>query len=313
LRATGPGERAAKKSVGQAPLEQRHAVIEHACEEQLPISIRHLCELLQINRAWYYAKQHVIVEPSKLAEAVALRDAIEQLILEFPGYGYRRVTHALQRAGWKVNHKRVHRVMREESLLCHLKRHFVHTTDSRHHFPVYPNLVNGRTPDAPDVIWVADLTYIRLRSEFVYLATILDAYSRKCVGWNLSSRLDSNLALGALEEALATRDVKPGLIHHSDRGVQYASYAYTERLQEIGMQISMSAKGNAYDNAKAESFFKTLKQEEVYLKQYQTFQEAHNNIGQFIDEVYNAKRLHSSLGYVPPVEFEAAYYQAVPS
>lgn len=187
----------------------------------------------------------------------------------------------------------------------------MHTTDSHHHFPIYPNLVNGRTPDAPDVIWVADLTYISLRSEFVYLATILDAYSRRCIGWNLSTRIDTNLALGALEEALATREVKPGLIHHSDRGVQYASYAYTERLLSVGIQISMSAKGNAYDNAKAESFFKTLKQEEVYLKQYQTFEEASANIGQFIDDVYNAKRLHSSLGYVPPIEFEMAYYQGV--
>jgi putative transposase len=143
------------------------------------------------------------------------------------------------------------------------------------------------------------------------LSTILDAYSRRCVGWNLSTRMDTHLALGALEEALATRDVKPGLIHHSDRGVQYASYASTERLQSLGMQISMSAKGNAYDNAKAESFFKTLKQEEVYLKQYQTFEEASANSGQFIDDVYNAKRLHSSLGYVPPIEFETAYYQGV--
>jgi len=242
---------------------------------------------------------------------VALRDAIERLMLDFPGYGYRRVTHALQRAGWKVNHKRVHRIMREESLLCHLKRQFVHTTDSRHHFPISPNLVTGRTPDAPDVIWVADLTYISLRSEFVYLATILDAYSRRCIGWNLSTRIDTNLALGALEEALATGEVKPGLIHHSDRGVPYASYAYTERLLSVGMQISMSAKGNAYDNAKAESFFKTLKQEEVNLKQYQTFEEASANSGQFIDDVYNAKRLHSSLGYVPPIEFEMAYYQGV--
>ena len=208
---------------------------------------------MQVNRAWYYARQQVTEEPSKREEAVALRDAIEQLMLDFPGYGYRRVTHALQRAGWKVNHKRVHRFMQEESLLCHLKRHFVHTTDSRHHFPISPNLVNGRTPDAPDVIWVADLTYISLRSEFVYLATILDAYSRRCIGWNLSTRIDTNLALGALEEALATREVKPGLIHHSDRGVHYASYAYTERLLSSGMQISMSAKGNAYDNAKAES------------------------------------------------------------
>jgi putative transposase len=163
----------------------------------------------------------------------------------------------------------------------------------------------------PNVIWVADFTYIRLQSEFVFLATILDAYSRKCVGWNLSTRMDTHLALGALEEALATRDVKPGLIHHSDRGVQYASYAYTERLLSLGMQVSMSAKGNAYDNAKAESFFKTLKQEEVYLKQYHTFEEASSNLGQFIDEVYNAKRLHSSLCYVPPIECEAAYYQGV--
>jgi putative transposase len=267
---------------------------------------------LQVNRAWYYASQHQ-VEPAKRAQAVALRDAIERLILDFPGYGYRRVTHALQRAGWKVNHKRVLRIMREESLLCQIKRHFVPTTDSRHPFPVYANLVNGRTPDAPDVIWVADLTYIRLRSEFVYLATILDAYSRRCVGWNLSTRIDTNLALGALEEALAIREVKAGLIHHSDRGVQYASYAYTERLLSLGIQISMSAKGNAYDNAKAESFFKTLKQEEVYLKEYQTFEEASANIGQFIDDVYNTKRLHSSLGYVPPIEFEMAYFQAVRS
>jgi putative transposase len=161
------------------------------------------------------------------------------------------------------------------------------------------------------VIWVADLTYIRLRSDFVFLATILDAYSRRCIGWNLSTGMDTNLALGALEEAVATRDIRPGLIHHSDRGVQYASYAYTERLMSLGIQISMSAKGNAYDNAIAESFFKMLKREEVYLKQYQTFEEASANSGQFIDEVYNAKRLHSSLSYVPPLEFEAAYYQGV--
>ncbi len=267
---------------------------------------------MQVNRAWYYARQQVTVEPSKLAEEVALRDAIEQIILNFSGYGYRRVTHASQRDGWKVNHKHVLRIMREESLLCQIKQHFVHTTDSHHHFPIYPNLVTGRTPDAPDVIWVADLTYIRLLSEFVYLATILDAYSRRCIGWNLSTRIDTNLALGALEEALATREVRPGLIHHSDRGVQYASTAYTERLLSVGVHISMSAKGNAYDNAKAESFFKTLKQEEVYLKQYQTFEEASANSGQFIDDVYNTKRLHSSLGYVPPVEFETAYYQEIP-
>jgi putative transposase len=206
-------------------------------------------------------------------------------MLDFAGYGYRRVTHALQRDGWKVNHKRVLRIMREESLLCQIKRHFVQTTDSRHHFPIYPNLVNGRTPDAPDVIWVADLTSICLRSEFVYLATILDASSRRCIGWNVSTRIDTHLALGALEEALATREVKAGLIHHSDRGVQYASHAYSERLVRGGIQISMSAKGNASENAKAESFFKTLKQEEVYLKQYHTFEEASAKMGQFFEDV----------------------------
>ncbi len=286
-------------------------MIEDAHQQKLPISTRHLCDLLQVNRAWYYAKPHQVLSSSQSTEEIALRDVIEQIILDFPGYGYRRVTHALKRAGWIVNHKRVLRVMREESLLCHLKRHFVHTTDSHHGYRIYPNLVHGRTPDAPDVIWVADLTYIRLPKEFVYLAAILDAFSRRCIGWNLSTRIDTNLALGALEEALATREVKPGLIHHSDRGVQYASTSYVERLMSVGVQISMSAKGNAYDNAKAESFFKTLKQEEVYLKQYQTFEEAQSNIGQFLDDVYNTKRLHSSLGYLPPVEFETAYFQGV--
>ena len=235
------------------------------------MSIRHLCETLEVNRRWYYAR---LAQGETAGPDVELRDAIEQIILEFAGYGYRRVTHALVRAGWSVNHKRVLRIMREESLLCHLKRQFVPTTDSHHPFQVYPNLVKGLEVDAPDVVWVADITYIRLLSSFVYLATLLDAYSRKCVGWNLSKRIDTQLALGALEQALATRDVRPGLIHHSDRGVQYASTAYVERLLSVQAKISMSAVGNPYDNAKAESFFKTLKQEEVYLKQYQTFEEA---------------------------------------
>jgi transposase InsO family protein len=238
---------------------------------------------------------------------VELRDAIEQIILDFPGYGYRRVTHALKRIGWTVNHKRVLRIMREESLLCHLKRHFVHTTDSKHPYPVYPNLIKGMTIAAPDAVWVADLTYIRLPSTFVYLAAILDAYSRKCVGWKLSNRIDTQLTLAALEAALAARKVTAGLIHHSDRGVQYASTDYVARLQSIEAQVSMAAVGNPYENAKAESFFKTLKREEVYLKQYGTFQEAEDNLRQFIEDVYNTKRLHSSLGYLPPTEFEEAY------
>jgi putative transposase len=274
----------------------------HQDMPERPIS--QLCETLQVSRSWYYEKQ----TRAEASEAdVELRDAIEGIILEFAGYGYRRVTHALKRAGWIVNHKRVLRIMREESLLCQLKRHFVHTTDSQHAYQVYPNLLKGMVIEAPDVVWVADLTYIRLPSTFVYLAAILDAYSRKCVGWKLSKRIDTQLALGALEAALATRHVKAGLIHHSDRGVQYASTEYVARLHSMEAQVSMLAVGNPYDNAKAESFFKTLKREEVCLKQHQTFQEAEDNIREFIEEVYNTKRLHSSLGYLPPTEFEEAY------
>jgi putative transposase len=267
-------------------------------------SISQLCETLRVSRSWYYEKQTRTQEDQTDVE---LRDMIERIILDFPGYGYRRVTHALKRTGWIVNHKRVLRIMREESLLCQLKRHFVHTTDSHHRYQVYPNLIKGMTIEAPDVVWVADLTYIRLPSTFVYLAAILDAYSRKCVGWKLSKRIDTQLALGALEAALTTRHVTAGLIHHSDRGVQYASHEYVARLHDVEAAVSMSAVGNPYDNAKAESFFKTLKREEVYLKQYQTFQEAEDNIREFIEDVYNTKRLHSSLGYLPPTEFEEAF------
>jgi len=279
-------------------------VITHTHQENPERSISQLCETLQVSRSWYYEKQS---RPEVTETDVELRDAIEGIILEFAGYGYRRVTYALKRVGWIVNHKRVLRIMREECLLCHLKRHFVHTTDSQHPYQVYPNLVKGMTIAAPNMVWVADLTYIRLPSSFVYLAAILDAYSRKCIGWKLSPRIDTQLALGALEAALATREIKAGLIHHSDRGVQYASHEYVARLQSIEAHVSMSAVGNPYDNAKAESFFKTLKREEVYLKQYHTLQEAEDNIREFIEEVYNSKRLHSSLGYLPPTEFEEAF------
>jgi putative transposase len=279
-------------------------VITQVHQQQPEHPISQLCETLQVSRSWYYEKQTRL----EADEAdVELRDAIEHIILEFAGYGYRRVTQALKRAGWIVNHKRVLRIMREESLLCQLKRHFVHTTDSQHPYQVYPNLVKGMTIEAPDVVWVADITYIRLPSSFVYLAAILDAYSRKCVGWKLSKQIDTQLTLAALNSAIAARHVKAGLIHHSDRGVQYASTEYVARLRGIEAHVSMSAVGNPYDNAKAESFFKTLKREEVYLKQYQTFQEAEDNIRQFIEDVYNTKRLHSSLGYLPPIEFEEAY------
>ena len=194
---------------------------------------------------------------------VALRDAVEQLTLEFPGYGYRRVTHALCRAGWGVNHKHVLRVMREESLLCQLRRHFLVTTNSAHGYAIYPNLLAEAELTGIDQAWVADLTYIRLPTAFVYLACVLDAFSRRCIGWKLSRQIDTRLTLSALEMALETRQPAPGLIHHSDRGVQYASTAYVARLEQAQAQVSMSATGNPYDNAKAESFFKTLKREMV--------------------------------------------------
>ena len=275
-------------------------------QEKPLLSVRHLCKVLHVNRRWYYACR----KPSRRQVVEAqLREAIEQVVQEFAGYGYRRVTHALVRAGWSVNHKRVLRLMKEEGLLCRHKRRFVHTTDSHHHYQVYPNLLGAMQVEAPDTVWVADLTYIRLPSSFAYLACVLDAYSRKCVGWKLSKRIDAQLALDALDMALATREVGPGLIHHSDRGVQYASTAYVHRLESVAVRVSMSAVGNPYDNAKAESFFKTLKAEEVYLKEYQIFAEAQANIEQFIEEVYNVKRLHSSLGYLSPIEFETAYIQ----
>ena len=228
-------------------------------------------------------------------------------MLEFPGYGYRRVTKELYRRGWAVNHKRFLRVMRQESLLCQIKRRFRSTTDSSHSLKRYPNLIEDLQLDGPDLVWLSDITYVRLPQSFCYLASIIDDFSRYCVGWALSRSIDTKLPLSALRMALEARSPAAGLIHHSDQGVQYASAEYVERLEQAGARISMAAVGNPYENAKAESFFRTLKMEEVYLKDYRGFEEAEQNIGEFIEEVYNKKRLHSSLGYLPPVEFEALY------
>ncbi len=251
-------------------------MIEQAHHEHPQLSIERLCGLCSVSRSWYYERTS---RPESTQEETALRDQIECIILEFPGYGYRRVTHALAREGMAVNHKRVLRIMREESLLCHLKKRFViRTTDSRHGLPVYPNVLTDAVLTAPDQAWVADLTYIRLRSAFVYLACILDAFSRRCVGWHLSRDMTTQLTLAALRQAIAERHPQPGLIHHSDRGVQYASHDYVEQLQQLGAQISMSSVSKPYDNAKAESFFKTLKQEEVYLKEYESKASAEANL-----------------------------------
>lgn len=266
------------------------------------LSVRRLCAVLEISRSWWYARAQ---PQAPDAETLALRDAIERIVLDFPGYGYRRVTHALRREGWVVNAKRVLRIMREESLLCQHKRRFVVTTDSRHGLGHYPNLLREQTPHHPDQAWVADITYVRLPTTFCYLATILDAWSRRVVGWALSRSITTELTLTALERAVAARDPGPGLIHHSDHGVQYAATRYVDRLAQIGARISMAAVGNPYQNALAESFFATLKREEVSLHNYQSFADAETNLERFLDDVYNHTRLHSSLGYRSPSEFEA--------
>lgn len=237
-------------------------------------------------------------------EATALRDRIEQIVLDFPGYGYRRVTAQLQREDWCVNRKRVLRVMRAESLLCHIRRRWVNTTNSDHGLRVFPNLMKGLQVGRLNEAWVSDITYIRLPAEFCYLATVMDAYSRRVVGWRLSRHLDARFAVSALEMAVAARRPEAGIIHHSDRGVQYACQDYVERLMSFGARISMSAAGCPRDNAKAESFFRTLKVEEVYVQDYASYLEADARIEHFIEAVYNRKRLHSSLGYLPPEEFE---------
>ena len=284
-------------------------MIQKVHEDHPDLSIDYLCHLFEVSRSWYY--EH-IVQPEDDEEETALRDRIEEIILEFSGYGYRRVTHALHREGKQVNHKRVLRIMREESLLCRIKKSFViKTTNSRHRFPVYPNLLAGLELTDPDQAWVSDFTYIRLRSAFVYLACILDAFSRRCVGWHLSRDMTTQLTLTALRRAIKERHPRAGLIHHSDRGMQYASYDYIDQLKQIDAQISMSSGSQPYDNAKAESFFKTLKQEEVYLKEYRSFEDAEANLAVFLEQVYNIKRLHSSLGYLPPAEFEATYSSLV--
>jgi len=233
-----------------------------------------------IARSTYYHRPKQLSLEEQLKEA-DLRDRIEGIVVEYPRYGYRRVTHELKREGWAVNHKRVARIMKEESLQCQVKRRWVKTTDSNHPYPVYPNLLKGVTVTRPNEVWVADITYIRILTGFLYLAVILDLFSRKVIGWALSHHIDTQLTLTALRIALEERRPPCGCIHHSDRGVQYASYAYVDELRRAEMQISMSRKGNPYDNAAAESFMKTLKYEEVYLWDYQTVEDVRERIPYF--------------------------------
>jgi len=256
-----------------------------------------------LKRSTYYYRSRQPSVEAKKAEA-DLRDRIEQIVVECSRYGYRRVTEQLRREGWTVNHKRVARVMREESLQCQVKRRWVKTTDSDHPYPVYPNLLKGLMVTRPNEAWVADITYIRILTGFLYLAVLLDLYSRKVVGWALSEHIDTELTLAALRMALEQRGAQAGCIHHSDRGVQYACHAYVDELRGAEMRISMARKGNPYDNAAAESFMKTLKYEEVYLWDYRTVEDVKERIPYFLEEVYNQKQLRSALGYCPPNELE---------
>jgi putative transposase len=278
-------------------------VIQAQTQRQGDLGIERMCRLADVSRAGYY-RQWRASQPAR--EETALRDVIQQLSLSHRFYGYRRITALLRQMGWAVNHKRVQRIRQNDNLLCVTGRTFrPATTDSRHRFSVYPNLARRMTPTQANQLWVADITYVRLGEAFVYLAVVLDGWSRRVVGWALADHLQASLALEALEMALATRSVIPGeLVHHSDRGVQYACGDYVERLVAVGIQPSMSRVGCPWDNAMAESFMRTLKHEEVDGQAYRDLADARDRIEAFIEEVYNRQRLHSALAYRPPVMFE---------
>lgn len=275
------------------------------------LRIERMCQLAGVSRAGFYRSLHV---SAPVEEEMAVRAEIQAIaVAHRRRYGYRRITAELRRRGLLVNHKRVARLMQEDNLLAVQPRAFVVTTDAQHDLEVYLNLASRLTLTGINQLWVADITYIRLRTEFVYLAVLLDRYSRKVVGWALEKTLASRLPIRALQQAIATRQPPPGLVHHSDRGVQYASSEYVQLLQQHQMIPSMSRPANPYDNASCESFLNTLKREEIYANTYRDLGHLRRNMERFIEQYYNRLRLHSALGYRPPEEFEHAVASVPPS
>jgi putative transposase len=268
------------------------------------LTIARMVELGGVSRASFYRyDEDGTPRPDRDMD---LRDAIQRIGLKWPSYGRPRITAALRRQGWTVNPKRVYRLMREDNLLCVRKRKFLVTTDSNHGLRVYPNLAGQMSLTGINQLWVADITYIRLETEFVYLAVVIDAFSRRVMGWALDRSVEDELTLAALRMALELRQPPAGWVHHSDRGSQYASGDYTDLLKSHGCEISMSHKASPWENGGCESWMKTLKYEEVYRQEYRDLAEARASIARFIEKVYNQQRLHSALGYRPPVEFEQA-------
>lgn len=255
-----------------------------------------VCRVLGYARSSYYYR-------SQARSQAELEAAMQQVATQWPTYGYRRITAQLRRGGWRVNGKRVRRLMRRLGLQGKTRRHQPHTTNSRHAFPRYPNLVQDLAVVRPDQVWVGDITYIRLPREWVYLAVLMDVYTRSIRGWHLGRDLDQSLTLTALQRALQSRRPE---IHHSDQGVQYAATGYVEALEQVGTQLSMAEVGKAEQNGYAERLIRTIKEEEVALSDYQDYHDAYRQIGRFLEEVYMHKRIHSSLGYLTPVEFEQA-------
>jgi len=277
------------------------ALIREWRDRRCGLPVRRMARALAVGQATVYRL------PRRPSDAdLALRDAIQTIATDWPNYGYRGITRELHRRGWSVNAKKVLRLMRSDNLLCLRKRSSAGPSYKPHGLATYPNRAAELTPNGIDQLWVADLTYVRLRWAWIFVAVIMDAFSRRCIGWALETHLGTELTLGALRMALVRRRPMPGLVHHSDQGVQYAAHEYVALLREHGIEVSMSRAGKPNDNAACERFIRTLKYDEVYLRDYADVGDARRSIGRFLDDIYNHKRLHSSIGWVPPAEFEAA-------